>query len=299
MNIEPMFTNDPSKNQDINTNNQRNDVISNSINETILAREKRTLDPEGIIPNGIYRVFRHEKNIKRLTIIIDFILALVSTIVILLFVFQPQIFNTKKVIPFTIPWGWYIVPSLLLATTFINFISESIELIGIVRSITAYRDSIISGSSSTPPFISILYRKLALKQVRRTWFVIAFIFYVGLFTLTLWGLKDKKIGFLDFQKWISNAFPRENGANIVVYSLCGIMIAILIIFILNTILRKKRMVDIESFFGNSGINYNEIADRKTSAHKFYAKLFFLSILVLLILPIVIYIILKKTVLKGK
>ncbi|MBN0970409.1 MSC_0882 family membrane protein [Mycoplasma phocoeninasale] len=301
MNIEPMFTGDPNSKQDLSTttNNQRSDVINNSINETILAREKRTLDPQGVIPNGIYRVFRHEKNIKRITIIIDFILALASIIIVLLFVFQPQLFNVKKVDEFKIPWGWYIVPVLLFLITFVNFISESIELLGILRSIVAYRESINSGSSSTPPFISILYRKLALKQVRRTWFVIAIIFYVGLFTLALWGLKDKTLGLLDFKKWISNAFPQENGANIVVYSLCGIMIAILVIFIINTIFRKKRMVDIESFFGISGINYNEIADRKSSAHKFYAKLFFLSILILLILPIVVYIILKKTVLKGK
>ncbi|GAA8715665.1 hypothetical protein oki361_20350 [Helicobacter pylori] len=47
-------------------------------------------------------------------------------------------------------------------------IIELIELIGISKSVVVYRDSIKMGAISTPPFITLLYRKLILKQVRRT-----------------------------------------------------------------------------------------------------------------------------------
>jgi|GEM_PF-2001488 hypothetical protein len=48
------------------------------------------------------------------------------------------------------------------------FIIELIELIGISRSVVFYRESIRRGAISTPPFITLLYRKLIMKQVRRT-----------------------------------------------------------------------------------------------------------------------------------
>ena len=77
------------------------------------------------------------------------------------------------------------------------------------------------------------------------------------------------------------------------------MAVVLALHISFTIFRKKRTVDIQSFFGNEVMDYNELQEKKSKAHKFYAKIFLISILLILVLPFIIYIILKKTVWRGK
>ncbi|TPR53903.1 MSC_0882 family membrane protein [Metamycoplasma neophronis] len=294
MGIKPILTGEDTKQLNIPTATFSSHVYEQTMETKTFGAKNKIFDPKGIIPNGIYSVFRQEINIKKIMLSIDAIIFFIALITSLIFGFAPGLFNKTE--NYHTPWGWYIVPVFLMVLTLSNFIFESIELTGIKRNIAVYRESIKAGSSSTPPFISLLYRKLMLKQVYRTWIVVAIIFYVGLFTLAFWGLQDKKWGKLDFNKWIHNSFPNPN---IVVYVLCGIMGLVLILFIINTIFRKKRMVDIQSFFGNEVMNYSELAEKRSKAHHKCAKIFFLSILVILVLPFILYIILKKTVLKGK
>lgn len=289
--------------QSLNTNNDfSTETVANRLayetlqTKALSTKDKNRLkDPQGIIPNGIYKVFSLEKSVKLASIITSLIIFLISGILIALFATSPSLFintaNNEK-----IKWGWYIIPSIAITLTFYLMTIELIELIGISRSVVAYRDSIKLGAISTPPFITLLYRKLILKQVRRTWLVVAIIFYVGIFTLIFWGLKDVKWKHLDFKKWIHNSFPNPE---LVIYILCGIMAAVLALHISFTIFRKKRTVDIQSFFGNEVMDYNELQEKKSKAHKFYAKIFLISILLILVLPFIIYIILKKTVWRGK
>ncbi len=289
--------------QSLNTNNDfSTETVANRLayetlqTKALSTKDKNRLkDPQGIIPNGIYKVFSLEKSVKLASIITSLIIFLISGILIALFATSPSLFintaNNEK-----IKWGWYIIPSIAIVLTFYLMTIELIELIGISRSVVAYRDSIKLGAISTPPFITLLYRKLILKQVRRTWLVVAIIFYVGIFTLIFWGLKDVKWKHLDFKKWIHNSFPNPE---LVIYILCGIMAAVLALHISFTIFRKKRTVDIQSFFGNEVMDYNELQEKKSKAHKFYAKIFLISILLILVLPFIIYIILKKTVWRGK
>ena len=289
--------------QSLNTNNDFNtETVANRLayetlqTKALSTKDKNRLkDPQGIIPNGIYKVFSLEKSVKLASIISSLIVFIISAIFITLFITSPSLFinttNNEK-----IKWGWYIIPSIAIVLTFYLMTIELIELIGISRSVVAYRDSIKLGAISTPPFITLLYRKLILKQVRRTWLVVAIIFYVGIFTLIFWGLKDVKWKHLDFKKWIHNSFPNPE---LVIYILCGIMAAVLALHISFTIFRKKRTVDIQSFFGNEVMDYNELQEKKSKAHKFYAKIFLISILLILVLPFIIYIILKKTVWRGK
>lgn len=289
--------------QSLNTNNDFNtETVANRLayetlqTKALSTKDKNRLkDRQGIIPNGIYKVFSLEKSVKLASIISSLIIFIISAIFITLFITSPSLFinttNNEK-----IKWGWYIIPSIAIVLTFYLMTIELIELIGISRSVVAYRDSIKLGAISTPPFITLLYRKLILKQVRRTWLVVAIIFYVGIFTLIFWGLKDVKWKHLDFKKWIHNSFPNPE---LVIYILCGIMAAVLALHISFTIFRKKRTVDIQSFFGNEVMDYNELQEKKSKAHKFYAKIFLISILLILVLPFIIYIILKKTVWRGK
>lgn len=289
--------------QSLNTNNDfSTETVANRLayetlqTKALSTKDKNRLkDPQGIIPNGIYKVFSLEKSVKLASIISSLIIFIISAIFITLFITSPSLFiniaNNEK-----IKWGWYIIPSIAIVLTFYLMTIELIELIGISRSVVAYRDSIKLGAISTPPFITLLYRKLILKQVRRTWLVVAIIFYVGIFTLIFWGLKDVKWKHLDFKKWIHNSFPNPE---LVIYILCGIMAAVLALHISFTIFRKKRTIDIQSFFGNEVMDYNELQEKKSKAHKFYAKIFLISILLILVLPFIIYIILKKTVWRGK
>lgn len=289
--------------QSLNTNNDfSTETVANRLayetlqTKALSTKDKNRLkDPQGIIPNGIYKVFSLEKSVKLASIISSLIIFIISAIFNILFITSPSLFintaNNEK-----IKWGWYIIPSIAIVLTFYLMTIELIELIGISRSVVAYRDSIKLGAISTPPFITLLYRKLILKQVRRTWLVVAIIFYVGIFTLIFWGLKDVKWKHLDFKKWIHNSFPNPE---LVIYILCGIMAAVLALHISFTIFRKKRTVDIQSFFGNEVMDYNELQEKKSKAHKFYAKIFLISILLILVLPFIIYIILKKTVWRGK
>lgn len=295
MALKPIVSGSIQRSAEFATETTANRIAYETLQTKALSSDRvknKLVDPEGIIPNGIYKVFRLERNVKLASIIISSIVAFFSLLFCILFAAAPKIFSNDG----KVKWGHYIIPVILLGLSIYMFIIELIELIGISRSVVFYRESIQRGAISTPPFITLLYRKLIMKQVRRTWFVVAIIFYVGLFTLIFYGLKDVDWKGLHFKKWIDNTFKNPMA---VVYVLCAIMLVSLILHIALTIFRKKRLVDIQSFFGNEVMDYNDLQEKKSKAHRFYAKIFFISILVLLIIPFIIYIVLRKTVWKGK
>ncbi|ACF06991.1 Uncharacterised protein [Metamycoplasma arthritidis] len=296
MSLKPIYSGDPKLSPNsAGTATLTNRLIEESIQTRALSHGTKLKDPAGVIPNGIYKVFEAEQNLKWTMIVLNAILFTIALVSVFLFAYKPNLFVDlsagKK-----ISWAWYLFPAFAFLISIYFIVIESIELMGIKKSVVAYRESINSGSTVTPPFISILYYKLSMTQVKRTWIVVAILFYMGLYTIIFWALQDAKWGILDFDKWIHASFPNPNA---VVYMLCGIMATVLILYIINTFFRKKRMVDIQSFFGNEVIDYNDLQDKKTKANRFYAKIFFISVLVLLILPFILYIILKKFVLKGK
>ena len=251
MSLKPIINsgqNDGNNTQSFTTESIANRMLYDTLQTRALVNKGKKVikDPYGIIPNGIYKVFKLEKNVKLASIITCLVFFFLSLIAIILFATTPQLFlsNTSSQ---KIKWGWYIIPSVIMLLSAYTTIIELIELIGIL-------------------------------------------FYVGLFTLTFWALKDVKWRQLDFKTWIHSWFPNPN---LVVYILCGLMSVVLISYIAFTIFRKKRTIDIQSFFGTEVMDYNELQEKKSKAHRFYAKIFFLSILLLLLLPFIIYIIVKK------
>ncbi|WP_330463213.1 MSC_0882 family membrane protein [Metamycoplasma gateae] len=298
MDIKPIITSNQESisnfSENLNTNNMSNeDIKTKSISSNI----NKTLDPLGIIPNGIYKVFRSEKRIKKINISILTVSFIISLISSLLFGLAPSLFlSFLKEGEKVVPWGWYIVPVLFGSLSLTFLIIETIEFSSINKSIIYYREQLSEGVSYSPPFIVNLPYKLTLKQVRRTWLVVAILFYVGLFTLIFWGLKDQKWGLLDFKSWIHGSFSNPD---LLVYILCGIMLMVLLLFIIGTIHRKKRIVDVQLFFGNEVMNYSDLTAKKSEAHKFWAKIFFLSILILLVIPIIILLLVKRIARRGK
>ncbi|MGX9339783.1 MSC_0882 family membrane protein [Mycoplasma sp. 2261] len=258
---------------------------------------KKTLDPEGLIPNGIYKVFRAEKSLKKFSIsayLFVFFLALISC---LLFAFAPSLFSSYLSQDIKlVPWGWYVSPILFGLISLVLLILDVIDLNALSKSVDDYREKIKQGISFAPPFIASLYEKLMRRQVRITWFVVAILFYVGLFTLAFWGLKDTQWWILNFKDWIHKAF---SDPNLVIYILCGIMLGVLLLFIIGTIQRKKRMVDIQVFFGSDVMSNTELSKIRAEAHKFWAKIFFISVLVLLVIPIIILLIVKRIMKRGR
>ncbi|MDP4042676.1 MSC_0882 family membrane protein [Mycoplasmopsis arginini] len=299
MDIKPLIT---SEGQNVKQIEEKTMVTNNMSDieiktKSISSKIRKTLDPEGIIPNGIYKVFRSEKNIKSFNLIIFSLTLIASLTLSLLFAFYPTLFSNFLTEGATkVPWGWYIAPVLFGVISLVLFIMDAIELNGIKKSVEYYREQLSEGITFTPPFVISLYEKLMRKQVRRTWLVVAILFYVGLFTLIFWALKDVEWKVLNFKKWIHDTFSNPD---LVVYILCGIMLMVLFLFIIGTIHRKKRMVDIQMFFGNEVMNYTELSKERSAAHKFWAKVFFLSILILLVIPIIILLIVKKIVKRGK
>ena len=55
--------------------------------------KNKLVDPEGIIPNGIYKVFRLERNVKLASIIISSIVAFFILLFCILFAAAPKIFS--------------------------------------------------------------------------------------------------------------------------------------------------------------------------------------------------------------
>ncbi|MBN4089232.1 hypothetical protein OF364_02475 [Mycoplasma enhydrae] len=300
MDIRPIITGSPDGNTGTHmaiSATMTNNMAQMDMKTKSIFKPSRTLDPLKVIPNGIYKVFKSEITIKTINISLLSVVFFLSFIFCLLFAFSPTSFSQLLKDPSSsVPWGWYIIPVVLGVISIVVLTFESIELSGIKKSILHYRERIAEGESFTPPFVAILYEKLMKKQVRRTWLVVAILFYLGLFTLIFWALKDKSWKALKFQEWIHNSFVNPD---LVVYILCGILIGVVVLFIVNSIYRKKRMVDIQNFFGQEVMNYADLLKERSNAHKYWAKVFFISVLVILVIPIITLLIVKKFVKKGK
>lgn len=242
-------------------------------------------DPEGIIPNGIYKVFKNEKN-KQL-FLIGFIGLMLLGLVIWLSLLSTVYLH--KINAF-----WFVPTGIAIALSGWKFISVILDKRNLTQSIVLYRESLMAGSRLTPPFISNLYIKLYKSQARQNWIVISFMFYGTVFTLLFWWLKDVNWWVFDFKKWIADL---TKNPELVGFLLIAILAITLIMHIYFTVYRKKRIIDIQSFFGNEVISQTEIDEIVKNKNKVYRRAFFISVLVVLVLPFIGWIIYKKLIKK--
>lgn len=243
-------------------------------------------DPEGIIPNGIYKVFKHEKNKQKFLLIFNSILLLgVSIYIVLLSTIYLKTINIF----------WLVFGAIAFCLISWKFISTILDTFHLKKSIEIYRDSLIAGSRLTPPLISNLYINLYKRQTRQNWIVITFLFYGTLFTLIFWWLKDVNWWIFKFKDWIHNL---TKNPDIVGICLISVLLLTIIMHIYFTVYRKKRIIDIQSFFGNEVISQTEINEMISKKSKLYRRAFFISILVILVLPFIGWIIYKKFIKKN-
>ncbi len=236
-------------------------------------------DPLGVIPNGIYKVFKHE-NTRFLFVFILCFAILISQIIII-----SLISNVLK-------WGWfwYIPTSVIAIVSLAKLIYNFIEYRGLKNAVKVYRDDLGSGLKTTPPFISNIYIKLYKKQVTHNWITISILFYGTIFVLIFWWLKDVNWWVFNFEQWIKDLGPAPE--NLAIYIIIG-LIGLMVVHIWFTIFRKKRIIDIQSFFGNEVISQIEIQKITADMNKAYRKIFFLSVLSILVVPIIVKVIINK------
>lgn len=238
-------------------------------------------DPKGIIPNGIYKVFKHEKNKQLFLLILNFIFISFFTITLSLF---STIWKDK------VHWFWYVPIIIANACVLVKFVYVSLDAKHLSSSVKMYRDSLMAGSKLTPPFISSLYIKLFKKQTLQNWIVIAFIFYGTIITLLFWWLKDVDWWIFHFKQWIADL---TKNPELVGGIMISILVFVLLMHIYFTVYRKKRIIDIQSFFGNEVISQVEIDSIVSQKNKTYKRIFFMSILIILVFPFIARIIYKK------
>ena len=242
-------------------------------------------DPEGIIPNGIYKVFKHEKDRQ------IFLLCFFSLIVITMSIYVALL---RTIFLNRINQFWMIPTILIIILSIWKIILLILETKHLRQSISMYRESLVLGSRLTPPFISNLYINLYKVQVKQNWIVISFLFYGTIFTLLFWWLKDINWWIFKFKDWIANI---TKNPQLVGFILIFILFMTLIFYIYFTVYRKKRIIDIQSFFGNEVISQTEIEQIVRQKNKVYRRAFLISILVFFVLPFFGWIIYKKFIKK--
>lgn len=239
-------------------------------------------DPQGVIPNGIFKVFKNEKHKQLFVLAINASVILVSIILISIFLTA-----LRK----NVNWFWNIPLFIALGLSLTKFVFVLLDLKNLSSSIKLYRESLIAGSKLTPPFISNMYIKLYKNQVSQNWLVIFFMFYGIVITILFWWLKDVNWGIFQFKTWID--ILSQGHSQLIGGIMITILVFVLILHIYFTVYRKKRIIDIQSFFGNEVVSQVEISTITEPRNSFYKKMFWTSILIVLIFPFIIRFIYKK------
>ncbi len=235
-------------------------------------------DPDGIVPPSIYRVIKWESIRQKLTLLLLSIVAIVITIwIILLSVVNQSI------------WVSYLIPSILLLLLTYKLSVTFVEIRALKRAVIRYREDLKYNLTSTPPFLARMYLALHRKQVTHNWITFTTIFYGGIFTLMFWSLKDVNWWIFDFKTWINVLFGNPL---LMSWIFTGSLLLISCLHIVMTVQRKKKIMEMDSFYGTKLAPQSEVEVIKVNYNKMYRRLFFISILIILIIPFFIWIIYK-------
>lgn len=235
------------------------------------------------IPNGIYRVIKWEKTRQLFTISLN--IALIITAAILVILYQ---------LNFNVTWIAYTVPTAIFLLSGWKLFSTIFERKALKRDVIRYKEDLKIGLESTPQFIARMYMKLHEKQVAHNWFTIATLFYGGTTTLLLWWLKDVSWWIFDFKQWISNMFDNPTT---MAWLFTILLLGVSILHIIFAVQRKKRILEIDSYFGGALAPQSEIESIKQARNKTYRRIFLISIMIILIIPMVVKFVTKM--LRGK
>ncbi|MCK5867198.1 MAG: hypothetical protein KAG14_02250 [Mycoplasmataceae bacterium] len=239
-------------------------------------KEKNDLYKE--IPNGILKVIKWEFLRQWITIAITFIL-IVSMIVLI------SVYSTIT----HVSWTGYVIPSTTLILSTWKILITISEKKRMNKDIVRYKENIRMGLTSTPQFLVNMYKTLHRKQISHNWFTMTVIFYGGISTLLLWWLKDTTWWIFDFKSWISSWFASPD---LMAWIFTISLIVVIVIHAIFAINRKKRILDLDSYFGEPLMNETDLQSLKVTLNKTYRRLFIFSIMILMIIPMVIKFVFK-------
>lgn len=259
-------------------------IYDNTIKMSVNNIKLRSIDEDvihsksGIIPNGIWRAIHWEKIRQLFTIGINISLILSSIILIILY-------RTTL----DVSWIAYSFPIIIILLSSWKLLFTLIERRNIIRSIERYKEDLKIGLDSTPPFIMNLHMSLHIKQVTHNWTTFVIIFYGGITTLLLWWLKDTSWWIFDFKSWIHAMFSNPE---MMAWLFTSLLIVVSVLHIIFAIERNKKILEIYSYFGKTLTPVSEIETVKQSKNKMYRRLFIISVMIILLIPILVRFVMK-------
>ena len=257
-----------------------NTIKMNVTSIKLEAPTKMKADKDRTIPNGIYKVIRWERIRQWFTIGLN--ISIVTAAIILTILYATVL---------DVSWIAYSVPIILFLLSGWKLLTTLFERGRLNRSVERYKEDLRIGLDTTPPFIANLYMSLHTKQVAHNWLTMFTLFYGGIATLLLWWLKDVSWWIFDFKSWIEGMFSNPTT---MAWLFTTLLLTVSVLHIVFAIQRNKRIQEINSYFGTAIASTSDIETMKQSKNKMYRRLFIISIMVVLVIPILVRFILKFT-----
>lgn len=233
-----------------------------------------------LIPKGMQKIIKNEKLKQFLLISMTTIFSLVLVIYIM---FLGLFYKSG--------WASYIFPIIILLTFLYKLFKTLIDIRAFNQQILKYEEDLKLDSSYTPSFLASIYKNSIQNQVIHNWLTFTIVFYGLILTLLIWIFKDISWWILDFKNWIKSLLV-DPSLWIIILSIS--MICVFVLHLIFAIQRNKKKQDIKLYFGqDTALLSNEI-EIKTNLNKSIKRLFILKLMIILIFPIIIFLILKRT-----
>ena len=235
-------------------------------------------DPDGVISNGLYKVIRWEKNRQKIVLAVTSLVIIAASVLMALYA---TIYD--------VAWTAYVLPSIALCYALYKTLTTLAEGSWLKKSVTKYKEDKKIGLGAEPPLVTKLYVDLHKKQITHNWFSFFILFNGGILTLLLWWLKDSSWWIFDFKSWIHAWFGNPD-LMVVLFTI--LLVSIATLHIVLSIQRKKRILDIDLYLGERLISTTDLETLKTTRNKAYRRLFIISLMIFLVIPMLVKITLK-------
>lgn len=241
-------------------------------------QSKVVKDPDGVISNGLYKVIRWEKNRQKIVLSVTSLVIIAASILMALYA---TIYN--------VAWTAYVLPSIALCFALYKTLTTIAEGSWLKKSVTKYKEDKKIGLGAEPPLVTKLYVDLHKKQITHNWFSFFILFNGGILTLLLWWLKDSSWWIFHFDVWIKDMFANPT---LMSWIFTSILITVAVFHVAMSIQRKKRLLDMEAYFGGNIVPQSDIEQIKQSRNKAARRLFIVYLMIVVIVPAMVWVILK-------
>lgn len=235
-------------------------------------------DPNGVISNGIYKVIRWESLRQIITLSLSGAVFLAMGILIGLYA---GVYHTA--------WISFVVPCAVALLSGYKAVVTLVERGWLRKAVDKYKEDLKIGLTSTPPFIARLYVDIHKKQIGHNWLTFFLLLNGGIITVLLWWLKDAHWWIFKFDEWIHSMFANPT---LMSWIFTIALISIAALHIVMAIQRKKRILDIDAYFGSNIVPMADLEQIKATKNKTYRNLFIWYVMIVVIIPILIKLIIK-------